>query len=447
MSIYFISISASFTQVVKPLILKILMLMLYFGFSNSLFSQIKENITVGINEYIEIPFADRVIGEPHLAINPLNDNHILIGAMMWSTTQKNEITCITMVSFDGGKNWKWNEFADKNSADPWGLITPKGEAVFTMLGTRSMWTYHSSDGGLTWKDSVNHGTNHDHQTLALDGSTSKENNGATIYVVSQQGVKKKDGLNRDAVYVSRSLDGGKSFNYQKTLIQNNLFHNTMTPVVLTDGTLIIPYSEYAYRSMDNKQKKLERNLSWTISSSDSAGSFSEPRFITELSSGFPVLMVDRSAENKDRLYWVTSSEKGKKILCFFSDNKGETWSEPIAVSESLLVKTIPNIAVNKNGVICVTWYEKEAKPFCQNFYYSISMDGGKTFSQPNKISDQTSCADSSLNANALRGGWSSGGHYTGIVARNDGDFQVVWADARNGRYQLYKANISIPKKK
>ena len=54
-----------------------------------------------------------------------------------------------------------------------------------------------------------------------------------------------------------------------------------------------------------------------------------------------------------------------------------------------------------------------------------------------------SCADSTKNGSALKGGWASGGHYTGIVADDKGDFIVVWADARSGRYQLYRSKISV----
>ena len=74
------------------------------------------------------------------------------------------------------------------------------------------------------------------------------------------------------------------------------------------------------------------------------------------------------------------------------------------------------------------------------------MDGGLTFSSAVKISDQISCADSTKNGTALRGGWSSGGHYTGIVSTGKEEFAVVWADARSGRYQLYFARIHIQNK-
>ena len=359
---------------------------------------------------------------------------------MWDSKEPYEINCISAVSFDDGKTWKSYQFSGKSSADPWCIITSKGEAVFSLLNNDTMWTYHSADGGISWKNAISHGAHHDHETMTVAEHTK---NSSRIYLVSVQAVKNKDGKGRESVFVTSSADGGRSFSDKVNLIQNNLWKNTMTPVVLSDGTLLLSYNEYAYRTSKNNYVSLIKNHSWTISSKDSGRTFSEPRFITDRSAGFPVLEVDKSEKHKDRIYWVTTAENGKQILCLYSSDQGERWSDPVVVSRSVLTKAIPNIGVSKNGIIGVTWYEKDSVRFCQNMYFASSLDGGQTFSSPIRVSDQTSCADSTKNGKALRGGWSSGGHYTGIVATDKGNFILVWADARSGRYQLYITEITV----
>jgi hypothetical protein len=324
-------------------------------------------------------------------------------------------------------------------ADPWCIITSKKEAVYSVLSNDTLWTFFSDDGGVSWNDSVNYGPRHDHEAMTF--MKKQKNKPAIVYLLSVQNIKRSNSPSRESVHVTRSLNGGRSFDHRINLVQNNLWKNTMTPVVLSDGALIVSYSEYAYRSAENSFVSLAKNNSWTMISQDSGKTFSEPRFITDAGGGFPVLEVDHSQKFRDRLFWITRNETDRQILCLYSANRGETWSLPVVVSNSPLAKTIPNIAVNKDGVVGITWYEKDTTGLCQNFYFASSTDGGTHFSAPVKISDQISCADSARNGTALRGGWKSGGHYTGIVSDDKGNFIVVWADARSGRYQLYITRI------
>ena len=404
------------------------------------FCQHDISVRVGKNELIKLPFLEFVIGEPHLSVNPTDSNHMLLGAMMFDAKQVEGIACISAVSFNGGKTWKCHRFAGKTSADPWCVITSKRTAVFSFLNNDTLWTCYSNDGGTSWNDPVSHGKGHDHETMTFDAQS------PIVYLLSVHNIKTGGSPSRDAVYVSRSFNLGKSFDYKTSLVQNNLWKNTLTPVVLSNGSLIVSFSEYAYKSSAKSLVQFTKNHAWTMISKDSGLSFSEPRFVTDQGGGFSVLEADRSEKFRDRLYWITRNEGGRQIQFLSSVNNGESWSLPVIVSGSSFSKTIPNVATTKAGIIGVTWYEKDTTLFCQNFYFAASVDGGQTFSSAVKISDQISCADSTKNGTALRGGWSSGGHYTGIVSTGKEEFAVVWADARSGRYQLYFARIHIQNK-
>ena len=139
----------------------------------------------------------------------------------------------------------------------------------------------------------------------------------------------------------------------------------MTPVVLSDGTLLVSYDEFAFKTSTG-DKRLNKSLSWIIVSKDKGKTFSEPRLITQsLGPCFPVLEVDKSSRFTDRLYWIGRSEDGQSILLFYSSDKGETWTQSDIYTSGNL-NTIPNISVNEKGIVGVTFYERtKGEGFCQ----------------------------------------------------------------------------------
>jgi hypothetical protein len=98
----------------------------------------------------------------------------------------------------------------------------------------------------------------------------------------------------------------------------------------------------------------------------------------------------------------------------------------------------PSIAVNGSGAIGVTWIELEAG--CTRLWASISGDGGKTFSKPFPFSEDLSCGDTKANEAAYRR-WEHGGDYFDLDA-DGASFIAVWADAREGTFQLYVDRVT-----
>ncbi len=91
---------------------------------------------------------DLIYSEPHLAVNPANSNHLLIGTMYFNPSDEKDYGCLSMTSKDNGKTWSFFKFPIAEGADPWCEFTPNGEAVFSVLGLDSLYVYHSKDGGL-----------------------------------------------------------------------------------------------------------------------------------------------------------------------------------------------------------------------------------------------------------------------------------------------------------
>ena len=124
---------------------------------------------------------------------------------------------------------------------------------------------------------------------------------------------------------------------------------------------------------------------------------------------------------------------------------------------------LPAVAVNKDGVVAVTWYDRRESTDNLGWRVRVaaSLDGGETFtasvpvsSQPNAYTSKirwplgTSARTDSTNAMVTMGlgldlFFGSGGHTTGLVADANGVFHPVWVDNRTGVSQMWTAPVTI----
>jgi len=139
------------------------------------------------------------------------------------------------------------------------------------------------------------------------------------------------------------------------------------------------------------------------------------------------------------------TDKFNGVLVQRSDDRGESWSEPLRLNHSETADSFtPSIAVNKDSVIGVSWYEIHHKS-CFDVHFTASLDHGKTFLPEVRVSSATSCPDTPQDKGAFDAGttFGAGGDYSGLAATADGLFHVVWSDARSGIYQLRTATVSV----
>jgi hypothetical protein len=109
----------------------------------------------------------------------------------------------------------------------------------------------------------------------------------------------------------------------------------------------------------------------------------------------------------------------------------------------------PIIAVNRRGVVAISWYDAREDPRsyrdsfrCQHVYFAASLDGGSTVLPDVKVSSAENCPDTPANGEA-GARWKAGGDYHGLAAAADGRFHLLWADSREGIYQLRTAHVEI----
>ena len=420
-------------------------------------------IIVGENIPVSRGRETRPLTEPHLAAHP-TDPRVLLAGVIISSRVDSEVfgprqVCAAYRSSDGGRTWERHDFEIRGCGDPWVGITPDGQAVFTALGTHSAVTqqdggllvFHSADGGRTWDEApVGLGRGHDHQTVAVDATGGKRS--GSIYVVSGKGVRADDGKLRWSVFVARSADGGKRFFRPFSFIPSNLNINADVPVVLSDGELVVSYSDFQ-RNVDEftREGRLERARSWIIKSTDGGGTFSIPLFATEACGpGWSSLAVDGSSgPYRDRLYLVCMGRDGGTIVLHRSEDRGEKWSDPIRVhqaADTAVPRSHPVIAVNKDGAVAIAWQDGRngPRPTCREVYFTASLDGGRRFLPEQKVSSLASCPDSTTDGAAFKR-WPTGGDYYGLAATSDGLFHVLWSDSRTGGFQLWTATVEVRK--
>jgi hypothetical protein len=399
--------------------------------------------------------------EPHLAIHPGNPNHLL--ATAWSAPLSESQPdmdagerCSTFVSRDGGATWSRHDFPLTRCGDPQVAILSDGQAIFLGVGNfpgivpeRGTWliVYHSSDGGLSWDDKptlIGHG--HDHPAIVVDRTAGRRKD--WIYVTTHYQWRDGNGQLSATVYVTRSRDGGRTFDRATEVAATSLHNISEMPVVLSDGSLVASFVDDTWA-----RPFLANRRAWVMRSTDGATTFSPASFVNE-SCGPPptfqlsALAVDASdGPFRDRLYFACRQSGGGSIVVKSSADRGATWDRPgVLVGSSPMdadVRRVMSLAVNNKGVLGVMIVERRLKTRdrCLETTFAASSDGGATFTTPERVS-ASSCGDSPLDAIATRL-FPTYGDYFGLATTPDGRFRVMWPEMRGGASVLVTTTVDV----
>ena len=155
-------------------------------------------------------------------------------------------------------------------------------------------------------------------------------------------------------------------------------------------------------------------------------------------------------QQPDRLYatWGEEGRGGLRVMLSYSADRGATWSTPACLSEQPEPgpgvrpqdALIPSVAVNKHGVVAVSWYDRRGLPAQRgntldrkgwNVRMRASGDGGATWGPSVQVNDVTS------EAPAL----SALGHTAGLAADAGGVFHAAWIDHRTSVLQVWTAAV------
>ena len=383
---------------------------------------------------------DVPIVESSLAADPGDPKHLLGVAIAGDDV--GATTCATFLSRDGGATWSNARLPVTVCGDPWALIGPKQTIVSVLAASRELGVddgllvFRSTDGGATWPiPPANLGPYHDHDTLFADLRDAAK---PRLFVLAQQ-AHRVEGQRRADVFLARS-DDWAAFPRITRITPSNLNMNTLTGVVLRDGSVAVAFFDFA-RWIRGPEAFLERPRFWLLLSRDGGESFGPPMLIAEhYGQQFAVLAADLA---DDTLYLTGMADGFHRIVLQRSRDRGETWSAlPVTAAPAGATVNGANVAVGKDGLLLVSWQsETDAVKHCNALWAAASADGGATFTKPVRVSEGTSCNATARNAKILKR-YDSGGDYYGLAADRDGVFHLIWSDSRNGVYQLWSASIT-----
>lgn len=189
------------------------------------------------------------------------------------------------------------------------------------------------------------------------------------------------------------------------------------------------------------------------SSSDHGRTWSAAKEIDQGNAGFAFdrkwgLKADPHSSNLYAVWYGAPDPKATRpafdrdIYLRVSRDSGKTWSDRIVVNDDFALPNVqhydPNISIAPNGRLDVTWFDGRNSPTpeidlpsgnnggFQDVYYRSSHDGGRTFSEPVRVTDRL------IDRNF--GVWSNNSHIhapVGIVSTDDAVY-LTWQDSRNG---------------
>ena len=147
-----------------------------------------------------------------------------------------------------------------------------------------------------------------------------------------------------------------------------------------------------------------------------------------------------------RVYFTRAAAGSQSgIWINYSSDEGLSWSKDIRVDQNESDKAmVAAIAINTHGWVGISWVDRTdtKNPQSNHLYFTLSRDGGNTFSDSIRITREGSSPNTSQNGLTAKR-FPGGGHYMNIAAKPDGSFQLIWSDSRRGVFSLYTCNISV----
>jgi hypothetical protein len=364
---------------------------------------------------------------------------------------------VAYASFDGGKTWQptlTHEGGKLGAGDPAACFGPDGVTYFVNMrvhaypsrsgeapraGDMHLQVARSADGGKTWREAeVRDGTYIDRPWLAADLTNGRHRGRVYCNAISAVGGPKQ------RVGVFTSADGGKTFRPPQTWPARSGFRTMAGPgaVVLSDGTLVVMYNEI----------QGEGRAYWSVRRSDDGGeTFDKSRVVGrwDAANNAAGLACDPgSRKYKDRLYaaWLSRAKGRLTVMFALSKDRGETWSEPVALSEQPTGPDgrgydayLPAVAASMAGVVAVSWCDQRDIDGGRGWDVRLraSLNGGESWLPSVRVNEKPARTSKSPAE-----GDHSQGDTAGLAAGADGVFHVLWQDNRTGLMQAWTAAVT-----
>jgi hypothetical protein len=203
----------------------------------------------------------------------------------------------------------------------------------------------------------------------------EENN---VYVVWQDSVSSESGEGRYVgrnydIFMIKSMDAGDSFGDSVNLSVNSGFSEHPQASV-SSGSLHVVWAD---DSSGNREV--------LFSTSTDGSNFTTPANLSNTASDS---FNPEIASSGDNVYvvWLEEGETSSRVLLKASQDGGNTFGDMVVISDKANIGTLPKVASHGDGVH-VAWSLLDDENE-NGLFYSKSADGGITFGEPAKLSDE-----------------------------------------------------------
>ncbi|NOZ35993.1 MAG: T9SS type A sorting domain-containing protein [Chlorobi bacterium] len=396
-------------------------------------------------------------GEPYIAVNPQNPEHMVVAWMGWVPYY---IAIKTRVSFDGGQTWGNTSYishtglADQ-SADPSMAFDNSGNVFLSYvdynkaLDTGFVYVRKSVDGGLSWGapvEVINASSDGEHRPIDRPWMSIDSSGGiydGNIYVTTMPPNIFGPLPPPYHPYFIRSVDGGVSFEPFRYLDTVNWLAGSYVPqpmpvnCISSDGIFYAVYPSYVY-----SQNPLGQFI---IASSEDGGnsfayntvfSLSESLSNTLVKTGY-LLRSDPSNADHLAFFYLGISYGDYDVLMRESYDKGITWSDAVRLNDDPVgnnkIQDLLWADFDNNGNLVVSWRDRRngtdtTYTTASEIWGTFRRKDSLNFSQNFRISDTIVPYDTVLA--------SSGNDFMCIKLVND-TLNAVWGDTRDGTLNIW----------
>ena len=344
---------------------------------------------------------------------------------------------------DGGRTWQSRRLEnDVYSSDPAIVADRQGnfyietvivpDALVPLIPSgEHVGILKSTDGGETFQKIAELGLNTyiDKPFIAIDPVTD------ALYVTWTDLIGTRARLHWATIQLSVSRDHGASFSPPQRISDPSAYGSMAVPIAGPNGEVYAVWGSL-FTGRIWFDRSLDGGLTWLrrerLVTAFNRGAF--PGFFAYL---LPAIAVDRSdGPHRGRIYVVslTFPPGDFDIHLSWSDDRGDTWSEPVRVNDDAFGngadQFLPWVVVDDRGRVHVTYVNRRPDQIFRAEYMATSTDGGVTFGPNIRIGDGF----------YARGRF--GSDYDQPVAVGN-RLHAIWAEARFGDNDIFTQSVNL----
>ena len=398
-------------------------------------------------------------GEPYLAMNPSNSQHLVAA---WMGIQfNNKVVIKSSVSTNGGISWStpiWQAHISPtfSSADVSLAFDHLGNLFMcyidydnTNFSEGKVLVRKSSDGGLTWGNpsivldiaSCPNQVCIDRPWMVIDQTTGP--NAGTIYVTNMNANQPMMITPPYHPYISISSDGGQTFNSEQLdapgFLSGSVIPQPMaSPVVTADGRFTALYPSYLpSQSLLPRLIRAQSNNQGQTFTYDVAYQGQGFGTSNTLVKAGPLLKSNPNNANQ-LAYFFLSDDFGETDVVFIeTTNNGTSWTSPARINQDPIgngkIQDLIWADYASNGDLAVCWRDRRN---ATGTGYSVSSElfcTVRNATTSNWLPD-FSVSDQLVNHQAILE--DSGNDFMNVILKND-TLNVIWGDVRSGSLKIY----------